>query len=246
MSKKYNILLTFFCILLSNCMIYTPKGLAHTINPPITSFVKVITNTEFKECVNKECKVMSTYHTGSGIAINILKNVRTVMTAGHVCDSGIKESLNTTIKVLDHEGTLHASWPVLISQYNQKNTADLCVLYVPSLSLKRVNFSTSPPRVGEDVYYIGSPLGIYHPPTVPILKGVFSGDINEGSSMATVPVIGGASGSGVFNSKDEIVGIIFATNPLFHHVSLMSNHATFIKFVKAAKKRLQKINNIAQ
>ena len=242
MSKKNNIILAFFCIFLTNCVVTTPKGYAHSIKPPTISYVKVVSNTKVKFCKDKKCEIRSLFHTGSGMTINIVKNTNTVITAGHVCDGAYEGQVNTTIKVLDHNSELHAAWVIFISQHT-KDTSDLCILYVPTLKNKKINFSLRKPKIGDELYYIGSPLGVYHPPVVPVFKGTYSGTLDKSSSMVTMPVAGGASGSAVFNDKNQIVGIIFAANPRFEHISLMSNHETFINFLLEARKIIIKANS---
>lgn len=243
MTKKNNIILTFFCIFLTNCVVTTPKSHAHIIKPPTKSYVKIVSNTKIKHCKDNKCEIREVFHTGSGMTINILKNTNTVITAGHVCDGGYEGQINTTIHVLDYKAKLHPAWVILISQHTE-NTSDLCILYVPSLKNKKINFSLRKPTIGDELYYVGSPLGVYHPPIVPVFRGTYSGALDKSSTMVTMPVAGGASGSAVFDHSNQIVGIIFATNPRFSNISLMSNHETFVNFILEARKIIIKASSI--
>ena len=86
--------------------------------------------------------------------------------------------------------------------------------------------------MGDKIYNIAAPVGIFHPPTVPIIDGIFSGNIPDTtSSMVTLPAIGGSSGSAILNEDMELVGILFATHPYFNVVTLSSNYSETMKFI---------------
>ena len=217
-------------------------------NPPTESFVKIIHNTYILSCVDekdKRCPVGVHSSSGSGMAIHLVKGRMTVLTAGHVCDSQpsdkIKESYQTT-KVIDYKGNMHQAWPVLISFNDQIGNSDLCLLWVPSLEVKKVKISKKAPEIGQEIYYIGAPAGVYHPPTVPIFKGIYSGLVDSSSALATFPVTGGSSGGAVLNFNNSIIGVVFARNADFHHISLISNYRSLIVFLEMAKKEVNKIN----
>lgn len=215
------------------------------INPPTKSFVKILHTTNIISCKDKSdprCPIGSIEHTGSGMAVDIGDKRMTVLTAGHVCDTQPSEAIDQVyqiIYVLDHNNRKHQAWPVLISFDNKISDSDLCVLWVPTLTAKKIKFSRVAPKIGEEVYYVGSPLGIYHPPTVPILKGVYSGKISGSAAMATFPTISGASGSAVFNLNNEIVGVVFAANVAFHHVGIISGYESTMLFIMKVKKILK-------
>ena len=82
------------------------------------------------------------------------------------------------------------------------------------------------PKIGQELYYIGSPSGIYHPPVAPIMTGIYSGQIDASNSLVSIPATGGSSGSAVMDLNNRIVGILWAAHQ-FHHVSIVTNwHAT--------------------
>jgi len=205
---------------------------------PSKSFVKVFHTLEVLSCADpedKECPIGKYLSTGSGMAINLFRNEMTVLTAGHVCEKKTMDTIKKTVQVvqvLDHLGQTHQSWPVLINHNNQEGTSDLCLLWVPTLNVEKVNFSTIKPEIGEELIYIGAPMGIYHPPTVPIFKGIYSGLIDPSSAMLTAPAVGGASGSAVLNLKKEIVGVIWGANQEFQNISVMTSHESFMKFLR--------------
>tara|TARA_B100000886_G_scaffold260597_1_gene185482 strand:+ start:11419 stop:12153 length:735 start_codon:yes stop_codon:yes gene_type:complete len=238
-----NIYLSLIIFFLYSCTT-TPVN-SKIRNPPTKSFVKIYHTADIISCVDQKdpkCPVGVYTSMGSGMAINLIKGVMTVITAGHVCDVRPTDEIKNivqTIKVFDHKTKFHQAWPIMITHNDENGNADLCLLWVPTLKVKKIKFSIFGPKVGEELYYVGAPMGIYHPPTVPIFKGIFSGVIDDSSSMITAPAAGGSSGSAVLNYRNEIVGIVWGTNLGFSNVSLMSNHKTFKMFLLNAKRYYQ-------
>ena len=241
MTLKNKILLSLFIFLFYSCSASTVNS--KIINPPTKSFVQVFHTADIISCTKADdpkCPIGMFRSTGSGMAIDVIPKTMTVITAGHVCDSRPTDKIDKiiqTIEVLDHEKNIHQAWPIMITHTDNKESSDLCLLWVPTLKVKKIKFSTLQPRIGQELYYIGAPVGIYHPPTVPIIRGTFSGDVDLNSSMITAPAIGGSSGSAVLNFDNRIVGIIWGSNLSFHHVSLMTKHKVFKTFLENARDR---------
>ena len=93
--------------------------------------------------------------------------------------------------------------------------------------------SNKPPKPGDRVLSLAAPAGIYHPPTVPILEGIYSGRIPGGnSSMVTLPAKGGASGALVLNRNFQIIGVIYAVSLQFGQVTISVDYLTTKSFIK--------------
>ena len=246
MFKKYNILLTILSFLLFGCSSKTAIAKKHCDidSPPVLSFVKVIKTIDVISCADekdKNCPLGKKLSSGSGMAIDLHSSASTVLTAGHVCESGATKAIKNytlTIEVIDHQSTIHQAWVILSSQNDQKGSPDACILWVPTLDVEKIKVSPKAPKVGQELYYVGAPLGIYHPPTVLMFKGIFSGNVDASSALFGVPVLGGASGGAVLNLNNEIVGLIWGANPYFHHASVMTSYKSFITFLRKANKRL--------
>jgi len=98
----------------------------------------------------------------------------------------------------------------------------MCALWVPTLRTDGVEFSMFRPKVGQELYYMGAPEGIYYPPVVPLLSGMYSGQIDASNALISIPATGGSSGSAVMDVNNKVVGILWAAHN-FHHVSIMTN-----------------------
>ena len=245
MTKKINILFILITALLCSCAVSRVSSGANKL--PTKSFVKILHTTKIISCTNnkQKCPIGTYAQTGSGMAVSIFKNQMTVLTAGHVCDSQpdskiVKESTQT-IMVLDHNDTKHQAWPIHVSFDDKISKGDLCLLWAPTLDVKKTKVSLFSPKIGDELYYIGSPLGIYHPPTVPIFKGIYSGKISGSAAMVTFPAIGGSSGAAVFDKNGRIVGVVFAANVAFHHISIITTHESLKLFLNQAKNKFSDI-----
>lgn len=239
---KKNILFILLSVLIVGCTL--TRVSSRTNKLPTKSFVKILHTTTIKSCNDVQgvkCPTGAYAQTGSGMAIEMFKNQMTVLTAGHVCDSQpdprlIKEHVQT-IQVLDYNNMKHQAWPIHTSLDDGVSNGDLCLLWVPTLEVKKAKISIFTPKVGDELYYVGSPLGIYHPPTVPIFKGIYSGKISGSSAMVTFPAIGGSSGAAVFDKNNRIVGVVFAANIPFHHISIITTHKSLRLFLSQAKRK---------
>ena len=130
------------------------------------------------------------------------------------------------------------SWIIFSSLDNSVGNIDACALFVPSLSGDKVHISKIAPTVGDRLLAMSAPAGIYHPPTVLLLDGIYSGTIDASSSLVSIPAMGGSSGSGVLNSKLELVGILYAVNHKFRHATVITRYNATINFINNVKSLL--------
>jgi len=226
MGKKSKLLFILFLSSLFSC---TTIDLQRKVIPPFKSYVKVIHSVKILQCTEQfknRCPIGEYVSLGSGMVVNIVKEHTTVITAGHVCDSEIdKEKISLfsqDVTIIDHNGTEHQTMVIKTSQDNSKGSIDMCALWVPTLKQDGVDFSSFPPRAGQELYYVGSPAGIYHPPVAPVLMGIYSGQIDASNSLTSIPAIGGSSGSVVMDLNNKMVGVLWAAHN-FSNVSIITN-----------------------
>ena len=227
MIRKSKLLFILFLPIFFSC---TTLDLQTKVDPPFKSYVKVFHTVKILQCTEtfkKSCPIGEYASMGSGMVVDIIKDqTGIILTAGHVCESKIdsnKIALSTqSVSVVDYKGIEHQARIIKSSADNGKGSVDACALWVPTIKEKGVKFSSFPPKSGQEIYYVGSPAGIHHPPVAPILIGIYSGQIDASNSLASIPATGGSSGSAVMDLNNKIVGILWAAHD-FHHVSIMTN-----------------------
>jgi S1-C subfamily serine protease len=221
----------FLFFLLTNFFIMscTTTNLAVKVTPPIKSFTKIHHKIQILECTKNfknKCPVGAYGSMGSGIVMDLIEDQTIVITAGHVCQSEVDRSkissYNEEVTVEDYKGRIHQAIVIKSSQDNSIGSVDMCALWVPTLKEKGVKFSMFRPKIGQELYYMGAPQGIYHPPVMPILTGIYSGQIDASNALVSIPATGGSSGSAVMDLNNKVVGILWAAHN-FHHVAIMTN-----------------------
>ena len=88
------------------------------------------------------------------------------------------------------------------------------------------------PLRGEIAINMAAPHGLFWAGTVLIFRGSFSGYHNLGYSVYTIPTKPGSSGSPIINSKNELIGVIFAGYKMIENVGLSSPLAAIKIFLK--------------
>lgn len=226
MLKKSKLLLILFFPLFFSC---SNINLQRKVIPPFKSYVKVYHSIKIIQCTEKfkqNCPVGQYHSMGSGMLVNLIEDESIVVTAGHVCESDVdKDKISVyseEVTVIDYSGKEHNTHVIKSSADDGKGSVDMCALWVPTLKQKGVSFSIFRPRAGQELYYIGSPSGIHHPPVAPILTGIYSGQIDASNSLTSIPAIGGSSGSVVMDLNNKMVGVLWAAHK-FSNVSIMTN-----------------------
>jgi S1-C subfamily serine protease len=181
-----------------------------------------------EECAQKEkqCMDARAISTGSGVVIAYDGENSYGITAAHVCLINKPvgtEVLNNKMKVLMlHGSTYEASIDALYVD------VDICVLKISKVKLPYVKMSPNPPRRGQKVFNIASPLGIFDSQMAPIFTGFYSGPTSNGKRVNdtyTVPATSGSSGSGVFDSEGRLLGVTSMAIMNFPNFILSSPYA---------------------
>ena len=219
------------------------------LNPPLKSFVKIKNTIEIIKCSEQlpeemeKCPQGLYGSTGSGMSVSLVRGESIVITAGHVCNPPTADFIvehKNYVKVQDHSGKWHQAHIVKSTLDNSIGTPDMCALWVPSLDVKGVFISRRAPIVGEQIYYIGAPAGVYHPPTAPVMTGIYSGPIDASSSMVTAPATGGSSGAAVLSIDNKMLGVLFAVHPQMHHVTIITSYRSTMIFLEEVRKSFKK------
>ena len=166
----------------------------------------------------------------SGIAVKSYKEEVYAFTAGHWCAPGEEIDQVEFLKELNPEITFEIEnrvafygrfYKIETLNYDIKN--DICVIMFKSeysKRVKKIKIAKSYPRIGEKVYTASSPLGMFQHELRLIFEGYFAGcDMDDVYCFYTIPGINGSSGSGVLNSKGQLVSILDVSIIDFNHIT---------------------------
>ena len=200
------------------------------------SFVKVKSVITIKDCKEvKNCKPDTFGSVGSGFAIVNVGNNTIFLTAGHVCVHKLPESFENIIYKTHMQvetwdkNVREPRISVIPKEYNLG--LDLCIMEVENLTIPPIKVSIREPEFGDRVYSMAAPVGEYFAPYPLMLDGLFSGPAWSYFSRASLPAVGGSSGSPVMNSNGKLIGLLFAINKDFAHSSLLIRLEHIKKFV---------------
>jgi len=244
MRKALTLLAAFIFIILFSACTRKPLNTKTSVKKfPTTAFVKVITKISIDECQpDTPCIKGEYFSTGSGIAIGAVSGGSLILTAGHVCKIQLGKEAKKYIKNYDISLAVTNFSKQLVRAkivkvaFSEEDKRDLCLLYVSGLKGDHVSFASRAPKKGDLVYTMAAPIGIYHAPTVPLFSGIYSGAIENGNVLTTIPATGGSSGSAILNDKMKVVGVLYASAKGFNHISLATSYVDTLLFVNEAVK----------
>jgi S1-C subfamily serine protease len=193
------------------------------------TFVKIKQNVAITVCNPadpKECLTKTSRSTGSGAVVMRTDEGSYVLTAGHVCSFEKEMQLASEFagsKILVQMRSVNFSLGEYVSDIvSMDHTIDTCLLFARNLYTTKVAkiapYSTDV-EPGERVYNVAAPVGIFYKDVVPLLEGFFMGN-RDTRAYYSIPAMGGSSGSPIFNSDNEIVGMIHSVNVYFPVVSV--------------------------
>lgn len=194
----------------------------------------------------------TTTQAGSGIIVQNLDNFAFIVTAGHVCEVIRKQALfkfDQTKDTFSETRTLIITNPIgfnaqgLILVTNE--TQDLCFLVAKMASSRTIELEPHPQQIGERIYFLCYPQGLWFSDYSPILDGRYVGRIelpfNQTMANAyTVPVAKGCSGGPVFNLKGNLVSIIHSHASEFANLGIGASSDQILKGLLVAKEVFKK------
>jgi S1-C subfamily serine protease len=204
------------------------------------SFVKIYTEVYAKRCTGESCeRAQINAFSGSGVAVLNPQEGTLILTAEHICNrlNQTKSVSNYTIsfhmKIIDYRGNSYENIKMIDSQPEH----DICLMLIEEGFLPTVPISQQAPRIGEHVYNIAAPLGIFNKGMVPTFDGFYSGNTTSGSSLYTIPVQGGSSGSPIFNDRFQLIGIVHSKFGGIENISLSVSFSILYNFLQKYQNR---------
>ena len=194
---------------------------------PRTSFLKIEKLLKIKFCdpTNPEDGITKTLvSSGSGFVIKNDNDGSYLFTAGHVCDDSdiVRDFTSAGAIILERKMIAvdidKERHQTMIIDFTM--CEDMCIAYAPGLYRPPVKLALRGPQPGDAALNLAAPLGVFDAHMIPILHGHYSGIAYGGKAIYTIPAIGGSSGSGVFNTRGQLVGMIHSSHVRFQFLSL--------------------------
>jgi len=151
----------------------------------------------------------------------------TGMSAAHVCHPEMDGSFvpgHWMFQAIDVFGNISLMMPVYIDIDH-----DICIWISSRPSSSWLAIAPSEVKLNEKIYAIAYPLGVYSPGVSLRFEGYYGGITESEENIYTMPATHGSSGGLIFNSKNEIVGIISKAIVGFESLTLGPQHLWIIQ-----------------
>ncbi len=203
------------------------------------SFMKISTPVALGENIKKVSG------SGSGAAIFVKNqkiNTTTILTAEHVCS--MEKGFPSFVTVLKKEVTITningEKYPGIIVKKDSEN--DLCLVEIP-VTMQTVEIASKEPKRGEKAFTMGYPGGIYLKNLVNKYVGYCSGIVSGMSynsytnesiqkTIFSIYSFPGSSGSSIFNSSGQVIGIVQAGSTRILFFTISSTVSTIKEFIE--------------
>lgn len=167
--------------------------------------------------------------TASGSVIGHNNGKTYVLTARHFCEA-------TGPKYVDiinvHTRKMDQSTATVLSMAPD---IDACILETERLNVRPLLLAPSAPEIGEKIYNMAAPQGLFGEDLVMLYEGFYSGKLLENgqstSDIYSLPANPGSSGSPVINSRGKLIGVVWAIHSRFHHITLSTPFEKLKEFI---------------
>jgi len=226
MKKLFLIPLLSALFLISSCA-FTNLFTKNLLDQKRKSFVGL---TKFIFNPNKQMVGMSS---ASGAIIGHHNGKTYILTARHFCD----EEGADFIDVIN----AHTQKAITVETkvIKKSNDIDACILESDKLPERAISIALSKPEIGEKVYNLAAPQGVFGEDLVMLFEGFYSGVLkgdgmhNPDADIYSLPANPGSSGSPIINSRGKLVGMVWAIHSRFHHITLSVPFDKMKKFINS-------------
>jgi len=169
--------------------------------------------------------------TASGVVVGHTDKETYLLTARHFCDS---EAKGFTDVIQAHT---QKSISVETEVVAKSQKFDACIMKSARLPVRAIKMANFKPQIGEKVYNLAAPQGVFGEDLVMLFEGFYSGVLksdgfhNPDADIYSLPANPGSSGSPIINSRGMLVGMVWAIHSRFHHITLSVPYAKLKKFI---------------
>ena len=255
-----NLLLFFVSVILLNSCANMPQ-IKKDFEWPRETFVKYEAFTYKQSCTPRDpdnlkspCYDRVTGATGSASIVARSFNGAYILTAAHMCDrSEVIKRFTAIDKELGNDHIKYFQRHMVLDidafKYNVEVIGfdwelDSCIVFAWGLFGPSLEIAKESPKIGDKIYNFAAPAGFFKKDLIPLFDGYFIGYWNANTSVYTLPVIGGSSGSPIVNDQGQLVGLVYARHSSFHHIAISPKFEDMRKFIfdtiKADAKRKAK------
>lgn len=242
------LLIFFSALLLNSCISVTQPRLSFSW--PVESFVKYETYVYKQTCtpsdpnnLDSNCYQKISGAVGSGSIIAESFDGVYILTAAHMCDRS--EDIKN-FKEIDRRMGIYSEATKYFDKHSIFNLEqikykveiigfdheiDSCIVFAWGFFGKTLSIAKSGPGIGEKIYNFAASAGFFGKNMVPLFDGYYIGDWDEVTSVYTIPVIGGSSGSPIVNESGDLIGLVFARHSNFHHIAISPKFNNLRKFI---------------
>tara|TARA_Y100001938_G_scaffold39419_3_gene54614 strand:+ start:6492 stop:7238 length:747 start_codon:yes stop_codon:yes gene_type:complete len=181
-----------------------------------------------------ENKQMVGMATASGAVVGHHEDKTYILTARHFCDGEGDRWIDVFHA---HTQKTESSVVKVLAKHKKM---DACILEGPRLNVRKLSIANSKPEIGQKIYNMAAPQGIFGEDLVMLYEGFFSGVlkgdglINPDADIYSLPANPGSSGSPIIDSRGKLVGMVWAIHSRFHHITLSVPFDDLKEFLKAS------------
>lgn len=149
------------------------------------------------------------------------------ITAAHSCKSPYVDGISL-IEATSYDGVKRDAYVV-----KSVPEFDICILHIPKINHPVLTISQEPPRVGDAVFTVSAPLGVFSAGALLMFKGYYSGLLSENIAGYTVPTAPGSSGSPILNQEGKVIGMTSAKMKRFENFCISPRYELVEAIYKA-------------
>jgi S1-C subfamily serine protease len=169
--------------------------------------------------------------TASGAVIGHAEKFSYILTAKHFCDEEAKGFIDVI------QAHTQKSVSVETEVIAKSIEMDACIMKSPRLPVRAIKMANFKPDIGEKVYNLAAPQGVFGEDLIMLFEGFYSGVLksdgiyNPDADIYSLPANPGSSGSPIINSRGMLVGMVWAIHSRFHHITLSVPFGKLKKFI---------------